>query len=137
MWPRAPLSLPLVYYFMYLFYFLSGAYHYLKPFPLCLTPHSPMHVHAQREVNQEAGLQRPTTASRSIWIHCPPWSGSTALQGPSSLMMLVFCTALSSFLSGQHPLGNLVYPPTYRCLSPVTNCFCRTEGGGQTPDSHF
>lgn len=109
----------------------------LKPFPPCLTPHSPMHIGAQREVNQEAGLQRPTTASRSIWIHCPPWSGSTALQRPSSLMMLVFCTAVSSFLSGQHPLGSLVYPPTYRCLSPVTNCFRRTEGGGQTSDSHF
>lgn len=94
MWPQAPLSLPLAYYFMYLFYFLSSSYHYLKPFPPCLTPHFPVHAGTQRVANQrevnEAGLQRPAMASHSIWSHC------SSAQGPRVCKDLLRSWCLSS-----------------------------------------
>ena len=100
-----------------------------------VTPHIPGHAGPQRVVYGGC-FAEPATASHSIWSPCSSAQGP-GLQGPSAPGMLVSCTAPSSLLSGQCPLGTLLCQPASVCLSPVPNCSCRTEGDGQTLDSHF
>lgn len=118
----------------YVFYFLLSSYHYLKLFPPCLRPHL-SHVCRHSEEGKTRRLvcrdqAQPLTRLDPLLL-C---SGSTALQQPSLLVMLVFHIVLSSYLPGQPPLGTLICQLVCVCLSPVIDCFqlslCRAEGGG-------